>query len=204
MPSWVRYSISIYPDGPIDVSSLRDALEDKSDSSDEKGGKTIELRGFTKTLQYVGKILNEQGPFDGILGFSQGGSLAVIISALLDGRDGPSFGVEVNHPPIKFVVLAGAFMADAPQYQYIYAKPLANVASMHMMGTYDTVVGVEKPRELLKMFTDPVAFEYDGGHYIPQMPKCIRTMTEFLVPLIPGIQQSADSNNASEGRTAQA
>ncbi|KAJ2334666.1 hypothetical protein GGI00_001745 [Coemansia sp. RSA 2681] len=149
-------------------------------------------------MEFIGKVLNEQGPFDGILGFSQGGSLAVIIAALLEGREGPSFGIEVSHPPIKFVVLAGAFKAEAPQYQYIYDKPLANTPSLHMMGTYDTVVGIEKPRQVLKMFEDPVVFEFDGGHFIPQTPKCIRTMTEFLVPHVPGLQPKPSADNAPE------
>ncbi|KAJ1821231.1 hypothetical protein LPJ60_002746 [Coemansia sp. RSA 2675] len=200
----------VYPDAPIDVGSLRDALEDSSESSGNqdfvnlswwwtrRGGKTIELRGFTKTMEYIGKILNEQGPFDGILGFSQGGCLAVVIAALLEGRDGPAFGIEVNHPPIKFLVVAGAFETEAPQYQYIYDKPLANTPSMHMMGTYDTVVGIAKPRQLLKMFENPVVFEFDGGHFIPQTPKCVRTMTEFLVPHIPGLQPKPSTDIVPE------
>ncbi|KAJ2900147.1 hypothetical protein GGI21_004769, partial [Coemansia aciculifera] len=190
--------------------SLRDALEDASEASGQqdfvnlawwwtrRGGKTVEQRGFAKTLEYIGKVLNEQGPFDGILGFSQGGSLATIIAALLEGRDGPSFGIEVNHPPMKFIVLAGAFRAEAPQYEYIYAKPVENTASFHMMGIYDTVVGIEKPRQLLKAFTNPVAFEFEGGHFIPQTPKCIRAMTEFLVPLIPGLQAKPSPDNVIE------
>ncbi|KAI8319077.1 hypothetical protein GQ54DRAFT_318719 [Martensiomyces pterosporus] len=190
----------VYVDAPIDVGALRltseelAAADPKNDFSNfawwwVKNGKNPELRGIEECLTVIGNVLNEQGPFDGIVGFSQGAAFAVVISALLDGCKGSlSFGVEVSHPPIKFLLLAGAYRLDMPQYQYLYEKRFS-MPSMHMMGTYDTVIEISRSQKLLECFDSPVVFEFVGGHFMPQTPKCAREMRAFLTRFIPLLPQ---------------
>ena len=40
------------------------------------------VKGFDESLKEVEKVFEEKGPFDGILGFSQGGSMVGLICAL--------------------------------------------------------------------------------------------------------------------------
>lgn len=49
------------------------------------------VKGFDESLREVEKIFEEKGPFDGILGFSQGGSMVGLICALkqLGGKCSP-------------------------------------------------------------------------------------------------------------------
>ncbi|KAJ1907867.1 hypothetical protein LPJ81_000479 [Coemansia sp. IMI 209127] len=201
----------VYVDGHLDIANLHltaaDLDKDNSMHTDftnlawwwARKSKTTEYRGLEKALRQMGEILNEQGPFDGILGFSQGGCLGIIVSALLAGRtqsDGLGFGMEVNHPPIKFMVLAGPFLLNDPRYQYLYSEKL-NIPSFHMSGEYDTVITREEAHASSDVFVDPVVFDFVGGHYIPQTPQCNRAMASFVAPFIPGVQ--ADIAQPSQG-----
>ncbi|KAJ1732642.1 Ovarian cancer-associated protein 2 [Coemansia biformis] len=206
----------VYPDAPIDVGSLHMTTSDLADAGAVSGftnlswwwlrrGKTYEARGMGESLALLGKILNEQGPFDGIVGFSQGASLAVLVCALLAGREGPLTLGDVNHPQMKFAILAGAFQLEMPIYEYVYAEKFTT-PSLHIRGIYDTVVSPERSLKLQHCFESPDAFEFVGGHFIPQSPQCARKMRAFLAPFIPGLaddesQAAADSCTATTATT---
>ncbi|KAJ0411326.1 hypothetical protein ATCC90586_005735 [Pythium insidiosum] len=81
-----------------------------------------------ESIAYLEKVYKEQGPFDGIFGFSQGGMMASLLFQL--------------QQTLKF-------------------------PSVHMMGTTDAVVPVERSRQLAGRFENPIVFEHSGGHYIP-------------------------------------
>ncbi|KAJ2521135.1 hypothetical protein H4217_001587 [Coemansia sp. RSA 1939] len=200
----------VYLDGHLDIANLHltaaDLDRDNSTHVDFKNlawwwsrkSKTVEYRGLEQSLEQVGRVLNEQGPFDGILGFSQGACLAIIIAALLGGRaeHGPGFGIEVTHPPIKFLVLAGAFLLSEPGYKYLYAEKI-NVPSFHMSGEYDTVIPRDEARAASSIFESPVLFDFVGGHFIPQTPQCASAMAAFVAPFVPGVLgDSADDSVA--------
>ncbi|KAJ1861193.1 Family of serine hydrolases 3 [Coemansia sp. RSA 2703] len=132
-------------------------------------------------------VLNTQGPFDGILGFSQGGALAVLLAKLLQGpQDCLAFPVPVDHPQFKFVILAGAFDVEPEEYQSIYATKL-DIPSLHMTGEYDTVIESSRSRKIMEVFVDPVIYEFRGGHFIPQTPESLRVVRSFLLPFIPDL-----------------
>ncbi|KAJ2772140.1 Ovarian cancer-associated protein 2 [Coemansia nantahalensis] len=198
----------VYIDAPIDVGNLQMTTSDLAEAGAPSGfanfswwwvrrGKTYEARGLGESLAHISKVLNEQGPFDGIVGFSQGAATAVLVSALLVGREGPLRLDSVSHPPPKFLLLAGAFQLEMPIYEYIYADKL-DIPSLHIRGSYDTVVAPERSKKLQDCFVAPDVFEFVGGHFIPQSPQCARAMRAFLEPFIPGLA----ADQAGAGRCA--
>ncbi|KAL4950235.1 serine hydrolase FSH [Aspergillus filifer] len=46
-----------------------------------------EIRGLERSVRYVLEYLKREGPFDGVLGFSTGGAVAVLLGALLEGEE---------------------------------------------------------------------------------------------------------------------
>ncbi|KAJ1882845.1 hypothetical protein H4R99_003344 [Coemansia sp. RSA 1722] len=188
----------VYLNGPIDIGSLRFATQDENlqPANDftnlgwwwwKQTGKNTELRGIGKTMDLLATVLEEQGPFDGIMGFSQGASLAILLAQILHTKnEALQFPREVNHPPIKFLVLAGAFEVEPKEYHGIYENKL-DTPSLHMMGEYDTVIDIERSRKMAAVFKSPVCFEFRGGHFIPQTTECVKVVQEFLAPFIPGI-----------------
>ncbi|PIA13132.1 hypothetical protein COEREDRAFT_49831 [Coemansia reversa NRRL 1564] len=198
----------VYLDGPIDIGSLHMTTGDLEEAEVEneftnlawwwmRRGESFEARGLGKTLDLISKVLNEQGPFDGIMGFSQGACLAIVIALLLQGSatDGPISLGEVDHPQIKFLILAGAFQLEVPEYDYLYTHKI-DVPSLHITGTYDTVVEPERSKLVQGFFESPEVFEFVGGHFIPQSPKCARVMRAFLARFVPGIE--SDKPNTVE------
>ncbi|KAJ2776723.1 Ovarian cancer-associated protein 2 [Coemansia interrupta] len=191
----------VYLDGPLDVGNLRFTAEDFVKPKQnpftnlawwwwKTTGQRSELRGLGDTLEKLANVLNEQGPFDGILGFSQGAALAILLAEML--QEGSSheylkFPKPVEHPQFKFVILAGAFGVEPEEYQGIYDTKL-NVPSLHMTGEYDTVIETKRSRKMMEVFVDPVVFEFRGGHFIPQTPECLRVVRSFLLPFIPDLE----------------
>ncbi|KAJ2158219.1 Ovarian cancer-associated protein 2 [Coemansia sp. RSA 552] len=188
----------VYPDGPIDIGSLHMTTGDLSHGNSAsdftnlawwwmRRDRSFEARGIGKSLRMIGKVLAEQGPFDGVLGFSQGAALAIVIAALLQGGQasgGPLSLGDVDHPPFRFMVLAGAFELEVPEYSYLYADRI-DIPSLHLAGEYDTVISPERSQQVRSFFVAPELFEFVGGHFIPQSPQCARVMRSFLAPFIP-------------------
>ncbi|KAJ1935768.1 Family of serine hydrolases 3, partial [Linderina pennispora] len=108
------------------------------------------------------------------------------------GREGYDFGVPVDHPPLKFIMLSGGVVMEIGELRKVLDTPFAT-PSMHMMGTLDTVIDIKGSRELASRFPDPVIYEFVGGHFLPNTPHCRRAMRAFLKPFIP-VDEEPESN----------
>ena len=91
-------------------------------------------KGIEDGLASVAALLKTEGPFDGVVGFSQGACLAFIVASLLEPNRRVSFdaavtssdGVEFpesflpkntgNHPPLKFAIVYSGFKAADPKW----------------------------------------------------------------------------------------
>ncbi|KAJ2721478.1 Ovarian cancer-associated protein 2 [Coemansia sp. Benny D115] len=197
----------VYLDGPVDVGSLRFTSEEIADPQPsefvnlawwwKRGGKNIELRGLGQSLQLIQDQIKEQGPFQGILGFSQGASLATIVAALLQGTRVPGLPEDLGQGPLDFVILSGAFCVETPEHQLLYQTPI-RTPSLHIMGEYDTVVGIDLSRKLASAFVDPKLFEFRGGHFIPLTAQCVKAVEEFVSPFVPGLN-TGEAEACEEG-----
>ncbi|KAJ0407647.1 hypothetical protein P43SY_010188 [Pythium insidiosum] len=112
-----------------------------------------------ESIAYLEKVYKEQGPFDGIFGFSQGGMMASLLFQLQQTKP--------NEVPFGFRF--GIFVsATTPRdSRYDFTQETLKFPSVHMMGTTDAVVPVERSRQLAERFENPIVFEHSGGHYIP-------------------------------------
>ncbi|SAM04298.1 hypothetical protein [Absidia glauca] len=120
-----------------------------------------------KTWDLLRKVLIEQGPFDGILGFSQGGALAAILSILLAGQDviPNPLGPDTVHPPLRFTIIIGSMMPMTKSgFAGLFMQPTkAETPSMHIMGELDTIVGMKAMEHLASRFKNPVLIRHPGG-----------------------------------------
>ena len=114
-----------------------------------------------------------QGPFDGVLGFSQGASAAALALALV-----PSL-----RETVAFAILFSGFAPLDPTASAALFGPrddgggggggggdtLRGVRSLHVWGTADGMVSRERFEELRSAFRtpEPETFEHDGGHGVP-------------------------------------
>lgn len=101
--------------------------------------------------------------FRGILGFSQGGSLATLVAGLhASGRTPPLL------PALDHVVLAGGFPYGAvePDFSALFASPI-DMASLHAVGERDEMVKPATSERAVALFKGAAVHRHAGGHVVP-------------------------------------
>ncbi|KAK4812123.1 hypothetical protein QYF61_000964 [Mycteria americana] len=142
--------------------------------------------GLEESLSAVAAALAEHGPFDGLLGFSQGAALAAMVCALR-ARGDPRF-------PVAFAILVAGFASRAPAHSHFYQEPIA-LPTLHVVGDADTVIAAPLSRELAQHFVEPVVLTHPGGHFVPAAAPQKKAYLDFLDRFHPG-QGQADPPGA--------
>ena len=133
------------------------------------------LLGYEETVHSVCEAFQTQGPFDGVLGFSQGASLVSLLCIL---RTDPSNPIE-----FKFAILVAGFKSLISPHFELY-RELIDCPSFHTIGESDAVIPSQSSEELLGAFENAVAYRHSGGHYVPASPQLRTAMLDFLKPYI--------------------
>ncbi|KAM3933268.1 esterase OVCA2 isoform 2-T2 [Leptodactylus fuscus] len=132
-----------------------------SDTEKKSFNATVETEscaGLEESLDTVAKAFSELGPFDGILGFSQGAAVVAMLCALKQQGD-PRFQFD-------FAMLVAGFKSCASEHAHFYKEPIT-VPSLHVFGDTDRVIPKDMSQELAAHFVNPVLVTHPGGHYIP-------------------------------------
>lgn len=174
--------------------------------------------GMEEGLAKVAEVLKTEGPFDGVIGFSQGGALAGMVASLLEpGRreafekaqanggmrypesfeEDSGYMVDAIHPPLKFAVSYSGFGTPNPLYQGFY-NPRIKTPMLHFLGSVDTVV--EEKRSLMLVDACEGGREknvvyHPGGHFLPSSQ---RQYVGALVAFIREVMVDAEGRSAQE------
>ncbi|XP_022194911.2 esterase OVCA2 isoform X3 [Nilaparvata lugens] len=114
--------------------------------------------GLEDSIALVQKTFANEGPFDGILGFSQGAAFTAIICGLLTKK---ALDFE-----LKFVMIVAGFKSLYDGHAELYEQQI-NIASLHVIGGGDEVISQERSKELTPIFADAKLLLHSGGHYVP-------------------------------------
>ncbi|KAG0370690.1 hypothetical protein BGZ54_004814 [Gamsiella multidivaricata] len=68
-----------------------------------------QYKGFDESLVGLREVLEKQGPFDGVMGFSQGASMASILQLLLERPYLSPIMSGLQHDPFKFSIIVSGF-----------------------------------------------------------------------------------------------
>jgi hypothetical protein len=159
-----------------------------------------EYAGLDTGLQTIADLLESEGPFDGVMGFSQGAAAAAMVASLLDGKvrkeaferarsksevaiEYPASFAKLTHPPLKFCALYCGFVAPGARYTALYNDPHIQTPACHFIGSLDSVVdetrtqalvdatgGVEKSRVVM----------HPGGHFVPGGKPYLDAIAAFI------------------------
>ncbi|EON66289.1 hypothetical protein W97_05682 [Coniosporium apollinis CBS 100218] len=175
--------------------------------------------GMEAGFARIAEVLGSEGPFDGVVGFSQGGACAGMLASLLEpgrreafeaarSRGGMEFpaslvrdtgdGDQTVHPPLKFAVSYSGFGAsNNPLYQAFY-EPKIRTAMLHFLGTLDTVVEESRSLRLVDACADGggegrrrVVY-HPGGHFLPSSAK------PYVGALVGFIREVLESQSAED------
>ena len=131
--------------------------------------------GYEESVGVIKETIVKEGPFDGMLGFSQGASFASLLSVMRSEADS---GVN-----FKFVILIAGFRSQMMTHLGMYERPIS-CPSFHTVGTSDAVIPTAASKELAACFDNATVYAHDGGHYIPASPQFRTALVEFITPFI--------------------
>lgn len=225
----------VYPTGPIRARPVD--MSDSFTKKDADGAEDSESfawwlrRGDAEPFRYEGielgmeriaEVIRAQGPFDGVIGFSQGGAAAGMVASLLEpgrreafedaqkrgGMPYPSsfqedagFFEDSVQSPMKFAVSYSGFGATTNQLYSAFYEPKIKTPMLHFLGSVDTVVEEARSLRLVDSCEDGRGRDgrrvvyHPGGHFLPSSQK------EYVAALVGFIKESmgwSDESTRSE------
>ena len=144
--------------------------------------------GVDASLALLVETLEKEGPFDGILGFSQGAAMGALLLAhvqqtLALQQDGSVSGLALP----RFAILVAGFVPMDDRLQSLMASSslAGSVAVMCVSGTEDALVPPARVATLADCFGGPSSsrvqvFSHPGGHGIPSNAAFRTAVKAFL------------------------
>lgn len=200
----------VYPTAPIrldpsdipgfDVDGDKDFPEAYGWWRRKGDGEPYTYEGMELGLARIAETLTEQGPFDGVLGFSQGGAAAGMVASLLEPGRREAFEAaqskggmrypdsfvkdrgyigEAVHPPLRFAVSYSGFGASTNALYQAFYEPKIGTPISHFLGSVDTVVSEDRSLRLVDACVAgrgreggaPRVIYHPGGHFLPSSGK---------------------------------
>ncbi|KAL5138639.1 Rhodanese-like domain-containing protein 6 [Glycine soja] len=132
-----------------------------------------QTNGYDISVSHLKNVFSQEGPFDGILGFSQGAAMTALISAQQEKLKG-----EMD---FKFVVLCSGF---ALRMKEMECGPI-KCPSLHIFGNEhgkDRQIANQASKELASLYDSDCSaiVEHDCGHIIPTRSPYIDEIKDFL------------------------
>ncbi|XP_038975988.1 dihydrofolate reductase-like isoform X1 [Phoenix dactylifera] len=159
-----------------------------------------EYTNLEECILYLCDYMTKNGPFDGMLGFSQGATLsALLISYQAKGK------ILKDHPPIKFLVsISGCKFRDPKICDIAYKDPI-KVKSVHFIGDKDWLR--QPSEELTAAFDSPLILRHPQGHTVPRLDEInVKNLSEWTRSILkssitydaPGVETwKTEANNAN-------
>eukprot|EP01089_Gocevia_fonbrunei_P017636 TRINITY_DN5779_c0_g1_i1.p1 TRINITY_DN5779_c0_g1~~TRINITY_DN5779_c0_g1_i1.p1 ORF type:complete len:217 (+),score=28.56 TRINITY_DN5779_c0_g1_i1:144-794(+) len=159
--------------------------------------------GFKSSLDYLHDFIQkeekENGAFDGVLGFSQGGIIASLLILLckpfsdipIQSKETPPNPNErIDNWPtfnFKFAIIFSAFQTTALPAALLYeristltAQNLQPLPTLHVWGNKDELVLCKHSISLSKLFPNADTYEHQGRHDVPSNAPMKNAIINFL------------------------
>jgi len=216
-----------YADGPDVLSSSDIPGYDPADHTTEnnqiesfawwrrRDGTTV-YAGIEKFFQHIAETIKAEGPFDGVIGFSQGGCAGPMVASLLEPERKAAFDAarrkdpeqiaypdvflqedgRLIQPPMKFAIAYSGFAAPFEHYRAFY-EPKIKTPVLHVLGSLDTIVSEERSRKLVEVaeMGDERVVVHPGGHTMPMARVWLDKVLAFIQSSVEGGSESTGSRD---------
>ena len=166
----------------------------------------IVYEGIEAGLSRIAEYIRAEGPFDGIIGFSQGAAAAAMVASLLEGQARKeafdkaeahggmpypsSFLGDVSghvQGPLKFAVCYSGFKAPGKLYSGFY-EPQIRTKVLNVLGQVDVVVDEVRGLQLVGVCEggEERAVVHPGGHFVPSQKPWLDAVVGFVKQCIEG------------------
>lgn len=146
-------------------------------SSGPKG--LLEYKIEESTFRYLRSYIIENGPFDGVIGFSQGagfgGFLVNNFNELLNLT-------KEQQPDLKFFISFSGFRLEPKEYQHHYDNNKNFIPSLHIKGELDAVVSEERVNRLYETWPEDKRsiLVHPGSHFVPNSKPFVSQVCNWI------------------------
>lgn len=163
---------------------------------EEKG----EYRGFDESLAFFRQYLRENGPYDGIVGFSQGAAMATVLATQAEELNGQQFQFALLFsglvPTESAVEGKSRFELNeledldefmrltrvVPSIDAYFDGSRLDTKVVCIYGTKDTVVTPIRTRHLATRFQHVLVVKHDGAHVVVSDRAQIKSILRLVGP----------------------
>lgn len=128
-------------------------------------------KGFKESLEEIKKFVEKNGPFDGILGFSQGACLAGLLCALKTIGE-----IDID---FRFAIIVSGFKSNCILHSKYYDQKIY-INSLHVIGETDQIITTDMCHDLANVFVNPIILTHPGGHFVPGKSLYRNQYVDFL------------------------
>ncbi|KAF9648377.1 hypothetical protein BDM02DRAFT_3115557 [Thelephora ganbajun] len=139
--------------------------------------------GLKASLEYLRDYLAHEH-FDAVFGFSQGASMSLIVSIMLEKPHlYEPFLIDRKpvHPRFEYGICVGAFIPFGSICETLFATPF-NTPFLHIYGKYDVVVLEERTKRVIELnnSSSKRVESHIGGHFVPISPRWKRFFIDYI------------------------
>ena len=129
--------------------------------NDASGGVTY--RGKEKSIELISNTFRDKGPFDGLLGFSQGAAVSLVVAAMQqDGR------LLQNFDPLKLCIFIAGFRSRDKDHIAMLDKFKLDCPTLHIWGEKDQLKqGCEAAVDCCS--SRAIVERHPAGHKVPNV-----------------------------------
>lgn len=146
---------------------------------------------MTKVLSYMKDYIEANGPFDGIIAFSQGAAVGLILTSWLEcihrpeRRRAAAFQPDVcpplpsNQGPLKFAVLMSGYRGDEEFWRGLY-EPRIRTPVMFVKARHETIIPLDLEDLAHQGVEGCKVVVHGGGHHVPTERRVLQTVAAFV------------------------
>ncbi|KAJ7132221.1 serine hydrolase-domain-containing protein, partial [Mycena epipterygia] len=148
-----------------------------------------------ESFKKIQTVLEVQGPFQGIIGFSQGAALIAMILGYMENHGlRPNLLSNLKHPPLYvrpvcFAVMISGFI---PPSEAFPLPPKIRTPSLHIIGFNDVILSPESSVKLAAHFDIAQIEIHQGGHFVPRKETWRRFLCDYLISRAPALGTVSD------------
>ncbi|KAF2651612.1 dihydrofolate reductase [Lophiostoma macrostomum CBS 122681] len=187
-------------------------------------GEPYRYEGIEEGMSHIASVLKEEGPFDGVVGFSQGGACAAMVASLLEPGRREAFEAKYSlggmrypesfeadtgyvegtiHPPLKFAVSYSGFAARGTELYRAFYEPKIKTPVLHFLGSLDAVVEEARSLALVEACetSEGRVVYHPGGHFLPSSQKAyVSALVGFIKEVLHAEEDEGKVEQSAEDR----
>lgn len=156
--------------------------------------------GIESSLAALRLLVQQQGPFTGVVGFSQGATLAAMFASWCESDSVPgrsealremSKGNDLllqllSSPPqrqLEFALCFSGFRGTFSFYHGFYAPEIVT-PTIHVLGELDTIISKAISEDLMNSCVEPILIQHQGVHFVPTYVHVLDQISKSLEGII--------------------